>query len=221
MRGQAGDVRLYLVTGPVLPGADLADVVADAVDGGVTTVQLRDKDATTDDLVRLGERLTERIGTRATFVLNDDLQAARALPGAGLHVGPDDLHPARAREVLGDDAVVGWSLHHVDQLKDEAAVAACSYLAVSPVWPTPTKTDTTAPWGLDGVRRLRDVVPADLPLVAIGGISATNAASVVEAGADGVCVVSAICSSPDPGDAAHTLRETVDAALAARAEEGR
>ncbi|QMW65165.1 thiamine phosphate synthase [Mumia sp. ZJ1417] len=218
MVGPAGDVRLYLVTGAVPGRADVVDVVADAVDGGVTTVQLRDKAATTDDRVRLAARIAERVGARASFVLNDDLSAARAVPGAGLHVGPDDLHPARVREVLGDDVVVGWSLHRVEQLDDEEALAACSYLAVSPVWPTPTKTDTTAPWGLDGVRRLRDLVPPDLPLVAIGGISASNAASVIDAGADGICVVSAICAAPAPRAAARTLRDIVDTALAARPE---
>ncbi|MDD9348000.1 thiamine phosphate synthase [Mumia sp.] len=218
MVGPAGDVRLYLVTGSVPHGADLVDVVADAVDGGATTVQLRDKHASTDERIRLATRIAARVGDRASFVLNDDLAAARAVPGAGLHIGPDDLHPARVREVLGDDAVVGWSLHDLAQLDDAEALAACSYLAVSPVWATPTKPDTTAPWGLDGVRRLRAATPDDLPLVAIGGISASNAASVVAAGADGICVVSAICSAPEPRAAARTLREVVDAALAARSE---
>ncbi|MGH1565059.1 thiamine phosphate synthase [Mumia sp. DW29H23] len=217
MSGRPSDLRLYLVTGDVPREADLVDVVADAVAGGVTTVQLRDKTASRDGLVRMGSRIVERIGgTGATFLVNDDLEVARALPGAGLHVGPDDLHPADVRAVLGDDVAVGWSLHDLAQLDDAAALAACSYLAVSPVWPTPTKTDTTAPWGLDGVRRLRDAIPATLPLVAIGGINADNAASVVAAGADGVCVVSAICSAPDPGAAARRLRAQVDTALAAR-----
>ncbi|KAA1420408.1 thiamine phosphate synthase [Mumia zhuanghuii] len=208
------DLRLYLVTGDVPAGADLADVVSAAVEGGVTTLQLRDKSGTRDDVIRVGTRLVERLaGTGVTFIVNDDVDAARAIPGAGLHVGPDDLHPADARSSLGDAAVIGWSIHDVAQLDDAAALEACDYLAVSPVWPTPTKPDTTTPWGLDGVRRLRDAVPARLPLVAIGGITAANAASVVGAGADGVCVVSAICSAADPQAAAHTLRAQVDAAL--------
>ncbi|WP_262849240.1 thiamine phosphate synthase [Mumia quercus] len=217
MPARATDLRLYLVTGPVPDGADVVGVTAAAVDGGVTAVQLRDKTSSRDDLVRTGSRLAAQLaGTPAVFLVNDDLDAARAIPGAGLHVGPDDLHPARAREVLGDDAVIGWSLHDLGQLDDAEALAACSYVAVSPVWPTPTKTDTTPPWGLEGVRRLRDAVPADLPLVAIGGIAADNAASVVAAGADGVCVVSAICSARDPREAARALRAEVDGALDAR-----
>ncbi|WP_370614970.1 thiamine phosphate synthase [Mumia sp. Pv 4-285] len=210
------DLRLYLVTGDVPPGVDLVDVVVAAAAGGVTTVQLRDKVGSRDEVVRVGKRMVERlVGSGVTFVVNDDLEAARAIPGAGLHVGPDDLHPADARAALGEGAVIGWSLHDLTQLDDTSALDACDYLAVSPVWPTPTKPDTTTPWGLDGVRRLRDAVPSRLPLVAIGGITAANAASVVEAGADGVCVVSAICSSADPGAAAWTLRAQVDAAVAA------
>lgn len=220
MSARATDLRLYLVTGPVPEGGDVVDVVAAAVEGGVTTVQLRDKTASREDRVRTGSRLAAQLaGTGVALLVNDDLDAARAIPGAGLHVGPDDLHPARAREALGDDALIGWSLHALGQLDDAEALAACSYLAVSPVWPTPTKTDTTPPWGLDGVRRLRDAIPAHLPLVAIGGIAVDNAASVVAAGADGVCVVSAICSARDPREAARALRAEVDGALDARTGE--
>jgi thiamine-phosphate pyrophosphorylase len=105
--------------------------------------------------------------------------------------------------------VVGWSIHDRDQLGDHRALAACDYVAASPVWPTPTKIDTGTPWGLDGVTELRAGLPPDLPLIGIGGIAAGNADQVITAGADGVAVVSAICAAVDPRSAAAELAGVV------------
>ncbi|MGH3423159.1 MAG: thiamine phosphate synthase, partial [Nocardioidaceae bacterium] len=188
------DVRLYLVSGEVGHGRTLPDVVAAAVAGGVTVVQLRDKTGEPESVVETARTLRGRMhGTGVPLLVNDDAQAAYGSGVAGVHVGPDDIHPRKARELLGPDAVIGWSVHDADQLRDDAAVEACDYLAASPVWATATKPDTTAPLGLDGVAALRRAIPSHVPLVAIGGIDETNAASVIEAGADGVAVVSAIC----------------------------
>ncbi|MGH3322370.1 MAG: thiamine phosphate synthase [Streptosporangiaceae bacterium] len=211
------DVRVYLVTGEVGAGRSLPDVVAAAADGGATIVQLRDKDGDAAAVRGAAGSLAARLrGTGVPFVVNDDAQLAYECGAAGVHLGPDDVHPGTARELLGDDAVIGWSIHDRAQLAETAAVAACDYLAASPVWATPTKPDTTAPMGLDGLTALRDEAPAHLPLVAIGGIDESNAASVIEAGADGVAVVSAICAAHDPGAAARRLRAIVDDALARR-----
>lgn len=208
------DVRVYLVGGDT-GGADLAQVAAAAVAGGATIVQARDKSADRARLTAQTAALQARLGDRVPVIVNDDAAVA-ADARAGLHIGPDDLHPAAARELLGPGAIIGWSIHDPAQLADTAALAACDYLAASPVWPTPSKTDTTAPLGLAGVRALRATMPADLPLVAIGGIDQTNAAAVIAAGADGVAVISAICAAPDPRAAAARLRAAVDRALADR-----
>lgn len=209
------DVRLYLVTGDV--GArSLTDVVRAAVDGGVTMVQLRDKHAEPEALAERCAEVREALaGSGVPVLLNDDVAAADAA-GSGVHVGPDDVAPDAARRRLGAEALVGWSIHRPAQLADEDRVAAADYLAASPVWRTPTKTDTTEPLGLDGVATLRSQMPPRLPLVAIGGIRADNAASVVEAGADGIAVVSAICAAVDPEAAARELRREVDRALDVR-----
>lgn len=199
------DLGVYLVTTPM---PDLEHVVAEALAGGVRVVQLRDKHASSEQLRGQAGRLLplcEQWG--AALLVDDDLAAARV--AHGVHVGPDDVHPADARASLGPDAVVGWSLNHLAQLDDAAALEACDYLAVSPVWSTPTKPEATAPWGLDGVREVVAAVAGRLPVVAIGGIDATNAGEVVRAGADGVCVVSAICASSDPRAAAQQLRTAV------------
>ncbi|MGH3358516.1 MAG: thiamine phosphate synthase [Nocardioidaceae bacterium] len=211
------DVRLYLVTGDVGPRRRLVDVVRSAVDGGVTLVQLRDKDAGPSRLAELYAEVRDAIaGSGVPVLLNDDADTAEAVRADGLHVGPDDLAPVEARRRLGHDAVIGWSIHRVDQLREAAQLAAAVYVAASPVWPTPTKTDTTEPLGLTGVTQLRSRMPEALPLVAIGGIGPGNAASVIAAGADGVAVVSAICGAEDPEAAARSLRTTIDRALDVR-----
>ena len=208
-------IGVYLVTAEPA-GTATIDVIMDAVSGGVRIVQLRDKNATSRERIRLLRLLQDQLGPDVILLVNDDVAAAEAVPGVGVHVGPDDQHPAEVRRRLGDDACVGWSIHSLAQLQDSAALAAADYVAASPVWPTPTKIDTTAPLGLDGVRGLRDGLPARIPLVGIGGINAANAASVVGAGADGVAVVSAICAASDPARAAADLVARVENATASR-----
>lgn len=201
------DVRVYLVTDPSYD--DLDSIVVAAVAGGATCVQVRDKRPGAD---RVGSvrRLRTMLPDGVAVIANDDVAAARE--GHGLHVGLNDIDPRSARALLGPEAVIGWSINDLSQLDDTAQLAACDYVAASPVWATPTKTDTGAPFGLDGVRRIAERLDGRLPLIAIGGIHRGNAAQVIEAGADGVAVVSAICGADDPHAAAAELRAVVDAA---------
>jgi thiamine-phosphate pyrophosphorylase len=203
------DLRLYLVTDPRTEALD--DVVAEAVAGGVTCVQVRDKHASTQALAVQAGALRTALPAHVAVIVNDDVEAARAVDG--VHVGADDVTPSLARAVLGPDAVIGWSINDLDQLGDDVQLAACDYVAVSPVWATDTKPDASEPFGLAGVRAVADRLAGRMPLVAIGGIDHDGAAAVVRAGAGGVAVVSAICASPDPRGAAERLRRTVDAAL--------
>ncbi len=200
------DLSVYLVTEPLV---GLDDVVGAAVAGGAGIVQLRDKTATTRELAAAVTRLRPVTAARGVpLVVNDDVEAARFADG--VHVGASDVPPAVVRAELGPDAVVGWSVNDVAQLDDDAAVAACTYLAVSPVWATGTKPDHEPPLGLDGVRAVVERVAGRRPVVGIGGIDATNAHEVVAAGAAGVAVVTAITRSPDPAEAARALRAAVD-----------
>ena len=204
------DLRLYLVTDPGTERLD--DVVAAAVSGGATCVQVRDKHATTRALTDRARALRAVLPAHVAVIVDDDVEAARAVDG--VHVGADDVPPSVARAALGSGAVIGWSINHLDQLRDKTQLAACDYVAVSPVWATTTKPDATEPFGLAGVRAVADLLARRLPLVAIGGIDLDRAADVVGAGADGVAVVSAICSAADPRTAAEQLRRVVDTALA-------
>lgn len=206
------DLRLYLVTDPGYDGLDA--IVAAAVSGGVTCVQVRDKSGTSADRLATVSRLRSALPESVAVLANDDLEAAGW--GDGVHVGVSDTDPVTARAALGDGAVIGWSVNDLDQLDDERQLAACDYVVASPVWATPTKTDTTTPFGLEGVCEIASQLAGRLPLIAIGGIDVGNAREVVAAGADGIAVVSAICAAEDPAAAARALLAAVDEGLQER-----
>lgn len=203
-------LRLYLVTDQSCTGSrTLADVVAAAVQGGVTCVQLREKQLNTRDFFAQAMMLKELLAPYGIpLVINDRIDVALACGAQGVHLGQSDMPVAQARRLLPPDVFIGWSVETMDDVARSASMAV-DYLGVSPIHATPTKTDTQAPWGLDGLRLARSATP--LPLVAIGGIHVGNAHAVLSAGADGLAVVSALCSAPDPFAAAVTLRKVMDA----------
>lgn len=194
------DHGVYLVTEPL---ADLASVVAEAVSGGIDLVQVRDKAADTASLINTIQDIRRRVSV--PIIVNDDLDAATRADG--VHLGADDLPPTEARRVLGAAAIVGWSINDPAQLDDAEQVAACDYVAVSPVWATSTKPDHQTPLGLNGLRTIAQ--RTDRPVVAIGGVNAARAVEAVAAGADAVAVVTAITRSADPRRAAAELVEAV------------
>ena len=202
------DYGVYLVTDRALcRGRALADVVEATVAGGVTVVQLREKHVDTREFVELARALKALLAPRGVpLLINDRVDVALACPADGAHVGQGDTHPAAVRALLGATALIGLPLETMDQAR-EAEALDVDYLGVSPVFATPTKTDTAMPWGLDGLARLR--AATGYTLVAIGGIGAANAASVLAAGADGLAVVSALCAADDPERAAAELRGVV------------
>jgi thiamine-phosphate pyrophosphorylase len=212
----APDVRLYVVTDPdLVPAASLVEACLGAVNGGATLVQLRDKYVSDEELLAQAIGLRDALVPHGVLlVVNDRVEVARQA-GVGVHVGIHDMRPAQARAILGRSAIIGWSIEDEAQLADTEQVAACTYLAASPVWSTPTKPDAAPPLGPDGVASIR--MRTDLPLVGIGGITNPNrAAAVIAAGANGVAVVSAVFGSPQPEVAARELRYAVDATLAER-----
>ena len=201
------DLSLYLVTDRQLAGQrDLADLIRKAIAGGVTVVQLREKDLPARELYELALKIKPIIPPGIPLIIDDRLDIALAAGADGLHLGQADLPVAIARQYLGPEAIIGLSAENLDQLK-EASRLPVDYLAISPVFSTPTKTDTGPAWGLNGLETARQLTP--LPLVGIGGINEANAAAVIKAGADGVAVVSAICSAPEPEEAARKLKKII------------
>lgn len=204
------DLRLYLVTDRDLAAArPLEDVVAAAVRGGVTAVQLREKKLDSEAFLRTAVRLRTLLASRGVALLiNDRIDVAREACADGVHLGPSDASPEEARRILGSDAIIGLSVENLAQAR-AAEGRGVDYLGVSPVFATPTKGDAGPAWGLEGLRRLRAATA--LPLAAIGGLNAANAARVLAAGADGLAVVSAIMAASDPEAAARDLRRAIDA----------
>lgn len=194
-------LRLYLVTdSELIRGRPLVDVVNAAVQGGVSCVQLREKQLGTRDFLARALALKALLKPlRIPLVINDRVDVALACDADGVHLGQSDMPADEARRLLPAHVFIGWS---VESPADAArsALMPVDYLGVSPVFATPTKTDTQAPWGLAGLRQVR--AQTSLPLVAIGGIHPGNAAEVMAAGADSLAVVSALCAADDPRAAA-------------------
>jgi thiamine-phosphate pyrophosphorylase len=198
--------RLYFVT-DVRPG--LEELLAAALAGGVDMVQLRDKAASDDELVRAAagfRRLCEEHG--ALFWLNDRPDLVEACGADGVHVGQDDMDASAARAAVGPDGLVGLSTHSPGQLDRALAEGAADQLSVGPVWETPTKEGRPAA-GLEYVRYAASIA-GDRPWFAIGGIDLDNVRDVIAAGASRVVVVRAIRDAADPRAAAAALREALE-----------
>ncbi|MFZ0134683.1 MAG: thiamine phosphate synthase, partial [Desulfobacterales bacterium] len=140
------------------------------------------------------------------LIINDRLDVALAIGAEGVHLGRADMPPAMARAVAGNKLIIGIS---VESIEDALAAenTGADYLGVSPVFATPTKTDTAPALGKGGLQAIRQAVR--LPLVAIGGLNSGNAADIIRCGADGVAVVSAIVSAADPAQAARRLKSVI------------
>jgi thiamine-phosphate pyrophosphorylase len=209
------DLSLCLVTDPAMTfRRGLVETVAAAVDGGVTLVQLRDKDAPARALIEAGRALKALLAPRGIpLIVNDRVDVAHAIGADGVHVGQCDLPPAAARAILGPHAIIGLSISREEELVTVDA-AAVNYVGLGPIFPTGTKSDAAPALGDAGFASLRRRLAC--PVVAIGGITEGNAGRAVAAGADGIAVVSAICAAADPSAAARRLRVMMDTALKTR-----
>jgi thiamine-phosphate pyrophosphorylase len=182
-----------------LHGRDAAFVVDTLARAGARLIQLRVKGLADRPWLALARTaLAAARASGAQLVVNDRADIARLVGADGLHVGQDDLTGTEARTVVGPNVLLGVSTHHLDQLA-AAAGEPVDYLAIGPVFPTRSKENPDPVVGLEMVRRAR--AATSRPLVAIGGITRANARAVVEAGADGVAVISDLLDAPDLGRA--------------------
>ncbi len=215
LEGRRLDLSLYLVADPSrCGGRPLADVVAAAVAGGVSLVQLRDKTGPTRRLVDTARALKRIVAPhRVPLLINDRVDVALAAGADGVHLGQEDMAVEDARGVLGRDAIIGLTV------RSEAEARAVprhlvDYVSIGAVFPTASKDNPDPPNGLDGLARIAALVAP--PRVAIAGIDRTSAAAVIGAGVEGVAVISAICMARDPRAASAEL-----AAIVSAAREGR
>ena len=208
MKTENIDYSLYLVTDRGLArGRSTLEIVSAAVHGGATVVQLREKDCSTRNFIEQGLAIKEFLKDHGVpLIINDRVDVAQAVEADGVHLGQTDMPLGVAKKILGDSMIIGIS---AESLQDaiEAEKGGADYLGVSPIYATPTKTDTAPPLGLEGLREIRKAVR--LPLVGIGGLNRDNAAEVIRSGADGVAVVSAIVAADDPQTAADAIKQTI------------
>ena len=205
---RAPDFSLYLVTDRCLAAPrTIEDVVSAAVRGGVTAVQLREKECSAREFVEVARKLKEILAPLTIpLIINDRADVALAVGADGVHVGQSDMDCGDLRTLLGPDAIIGLSVETPEHAERSAALPV-DYLGVGPIFSSPTKPDAAPAWGLEKLSELRRRTPQIL--VAIGGINAGNAREVIAAGANGIAVVSAICAAADPEQAAHDLRRRV------------
>lgn len=202
------DWKLYLVADvDFTEGRDLVATTWQAVRAGVSLVQLRAKNLEMLPFLDLSFRMIEMLKPREVpLIINDRVDIALASGADGVHLGQSDVSPSEARAVLGPDALIGISANTVEQAA-AAESSGADYIGASPVFWTASKPDLDPELGLAGLRAMRKAV--SIPIVAIGGINADNAAAVIEAGADGVAVISAILGARDPAAAARGLRRAL------------
>ena len=205
------DLSVYLITDPgMCRTRGLLETVAAAVRGGVTAVQLRDKQAPDAVLIEQGRALQPLLAaTGVPLIVNDRVEVAAALGADGLHVGQSDAAAAEARARLGPEVLIGSSVQTVAQARavDPGVV---DYVGVGPVFATATKADHAVPLGFAGLAEV--CAGTRVPAVAIGGLGPARAAEVLAAGACGLAVVSAICAARDPERAARALADAVASA---------
>ena len=209
--------RLHVITDEQLQSRySHAQLAAFAAAGGADVVQFREKrPRTTRELIETACAIQAAIGDAPTTLLIDDrvdvAAAVSTATNAAVHLGRDDLPPDTARRILGPDAIIGGTANSLDEAQRVAAQPV-DYLGVGPVFGTTSKGDRAAPMlGLDALREIVQAV--DKPVIAIGSITADNVASVLETGAHGVAVLSAVVCAGDPQAATREIRATIDRAL--------
>ena len=198
------DLSLYLVTDrPLSGGRDMAWIVREAAAGGVTMVQLREKECSTAEFIQLARELKAALAPLGIpLIINDRVDVALAVDADGVHIGQSDMPYDVARRLLGPDKIIGLSVETMEEVIAANALDV-DYIGISPVYATPTKTDTLAPFGLEGIEEVMRL--SRHRCVAIGGMNRTTIGEVIARGVEGVAVVSAIVAAPSPREAAAEL----------------
>ncbi|MFL6444286.1 MAG: thiamine phosphate synthase [Candidatus Sulfotelmatobacter sp.] len=173
--------------------AELVHFSTELVGAGCTLVQYRNKNDSARLMLEQARELKQQLGFSARLIMNDRADLCLAADFDGAHVGQDDLSPESVRRIIGPDRWLGVSTHNPEQLRD-ADLTSADYLAIGPVFATSSKDKPDPVIGLEGVRRARELTRK--PLVAIGGITRANAASVIDAGADCIAVISDLLREP-------------------------
>ncbi|MEH7204212.1 thiamine phosphate synthase [Bacillus safensis] len=205
-------LSVYFIMGTANSTRQLLDVVKEAIQGGITMFQFREKGENAlqgeekKQLARQIQALCQE--ANVPFIVNDDVQLAIDLDADGVHVGQEDTNAKDVRQRIGNK-ILGVSTHNLDEVK-QAMKDGADYVGMGPVYPTETKKDTRSVQGVSLITEVRRH-GLQIPIVGIGGITYDNAAPVIQAGADGISIISAISQSTDPKKAAEKLKSLVEA----------
>ncbi len=205
-------LKLYLVISRAACGKrDIFEVLHSAIRGGVTLVQLREKHIDAREYVALAKKVKSFLDKyNIPLIVNDRVDVALVSGAHGVHVGQEDIHPTDVRRIAGNDFIIGLSVNTPEHAY-EANELDIDYVGIGPVFPTTTKKDPKPTLFIDGLKQILNIVKK--PAVGIGGITEDNCYDVVFAGAEGVAVVSAICSSKDPYITAFNMKQKIDKAI--------
>jgi thiamine-phosphate pyrophosphorylase len=208
IRKKAIDYSLYLVTDRMLSlGRSNLEVIQAALDGGVTVVQLREKNLATMEFYHEALEIREFLASRGIpLIINDRIDIALAVNADGVHIGQDDMPLKVARQLLGPERIIGVSVFTPDEARAAEADGA-DYLGLSPIFVTSTKPELTKQIGLGGILSIKKAV--EIPLIGIGSMNSSNAYEAITAGLDGVAVVSGIVSQLDITAAARIIKAEV------------
>lgn len=203
--------RLYLVTDDQQNIETLTHVVKEAVLGGVTMVQVREKGDNIQAFIARANAVKAILkDTGVALIINDRVDVALAVDADGVHLGQSDMPATIARKLIGPNKLLGLSIEN-DQQLTEANQLPLDYIGLSAIFATPTKTNIKKEWGIAGLQKA--IKESHFPIVAIGGIKQTNLDQIIETGVDGVALVSAICHASSPQKATQDLLKQIDEAI--------
>lgn len=203
-------LKLCLITHPdCLSFDNYVPFILQAIKGGVTLIQLRNKIYTPHIIRTLAiELLSALRPLNIPLIINDDVILAKEVDADGVHLGQSDISPFAARNLLGPNKMIGWSIETMKQLEQANRLGCIDYVAASAIFPSKTKQNCKTIWGLHGLESLSQ--KSTHPIVAIGGVHAGNCRNIIHAGACGVAVISAIHESTQPECAAKQLIQEIN-----------
>ena len=196
-------LKFILITNRNICSIKLVDIISQSIDGGVETVQLREKDMSTAELYNLACEIREITKDKgANLIINDRVDIALAVDADGVHLGWQSLNIEIVRRMIGRDKLIGFSAHNLQEA-EKAENCGADYITISPIFDTAYKDYFIKPLGTEEIGKIREQI--DIPVIALGGINENNVSSVLENGADGIAVMSAILQSGNPRQSASRL----------------
>jgi thiamine-phosphate pyrophosphorylase len=194
MLNKLGNIDFYMITDSNLTKNGIISDVSKAVDAGCKIIQYREKEKSIKDMIKEANNLKKICNGKAIFLINDRIDVALAVDADGVHIGQDDMDFKNARSVLGDDKIIGITVHNLEEAL-EAEKQGIDYIGVAPIFQTDTKKDALKPCGIEMIKKIREKVK--FPIVAVGGVNKHNLKDVIFAGADSVVSINTVLASND------------------------